>query len=167
MKPNRRKHGPAFTLIEALLAAVILAMAVSAIAMPFTAGAQNEQVDARRTLAVSLAQEMMEEILTKPFDDPAGVMTPGPEPGETSRNTFDNIDDYHGYTEPPGCITNLDGQFINTPASVGLSRYVTATYVYVSGQDTGQPPSFIRVSVVVKHRGLPLVTLSRLVYSMR
>jgi type II secretory pathway pseudopilin PulG len=165
MTRRRRKRGPGFTLLEALLAAVVLAMAVTAITMPFTAGAQNEGFDARRTLAVSLAQEMMEETLTKPFDDPNGIMTPGPEPGETSRDKFDNIDDYHGYKEPAGCITSLDGSIISSPASVGLSREVTCTYVYVNGQSP--PPTFIRVVVVVKHKDQPLVTLTRLVYAMR
>ena len=157
----------AFTLIEALLAAVILAMAIMAITMPFTVGAQNEQEDARRSLAVSLAQEMMEEILSKPFEDPDGhTYTCGPDPGEPWRSKFDNIDDYDGYTEASGNITSFDGEVVTTSASLDLTRHVTATYVYVSGQDTLEDPCFIRVVVEVRYRGNPVVTLTRLVYAL-
>jgi len=158
-----------FTLTEALLAAVVLAMAISAITMPFAAAARNEQVDARRTLSASLAREMMEEILTKPFDDPDGAGALGPEPGETrwvSSTKYDNIDDYQGYTESAGEITDFENEVINCPAAVGLSREVSTEYVYLTGQDISQDPTFIRITVVVKHQGNPLVTLTRLVYKM-
>lgn len=108
----------------------------------------------------------MEEILSKPFDDPQGASVPGPEAGETRRSRFDNVDDYHGYAEAPGHIADANGAVINTPASQGLSRSVVAQYVYVSGQDVGQPPTFIRVQVTVTYKGAALVTLTRLVYKM-
>jgi Tfp pilus assembly protein PilV len=155
-----------FTLAEALLAAVILLVAISAITLPFAAGARAEQADARMCLAVSLAQEMMEEILSKPFNDPQGASAPGPESGETRRSRFDNVDDYHGYAEAAGQIADANGVVIDTPASQDLSRWVSAQYVYVSGQDTGQPATFVRVKVTVAYKGAPLVELTRLVYRM-
>jgi len=164
MQRSPLQHGSGFTLFEALLAAVILAMAIAAIIVPFTAGAQNEQADARRTLATSLAQEMMEEVLSRPFEDPQGSSEPGPEPEEVSRDQFDNIDDYDGYFEAVGEVVNMDGQVVDDPAAVGLSRQVSATYVYVSGQDTSEPPTFIRVKVEVHYRGQAVVTLTRLVF---
>ena len=155
-----------FTLAEALLAAVVLAVAVAAVTVPFSAAARTEQADGRRTLAVSLAREMMEEILTKPFGDPQGSSDPGPEPGEVSRGLFDNIDDYDGYTEAPGGIESFDGEVIDVPEAVGLSRHVSATYVHVSGQNPGDDPTFIRVDVEVRYRGQPVVALSRLAYNL-
>ena len=167
MKHPCKQHGEGFTLIEALLASTILAMAISAILMPFTAGAMNQQVDARRTLGVSLAQEMLEEILAKPFDDPQGAdSAPGPDGGESSRSRFDNIDDYHGYVEQEGGIVDFDGAVIEDPAAVGLSRHAWATYVYVDGQDVADPPTFIRVVVEIRYRNDPIVTLTRLIYAM-
>jgi len=164
--PLRNPDG-GFTLLEALLAAVILAMAITAITMPFTAGAQSQLEDARRTLAVNLAQEMMEEILAKPFADPQGASAPGPETGELSRALFDNIDDYHGYEEPAGAVADPYGQVINDPEAVWLSRHVTATYVYVSGQDVSAEPTFLRVQVEVRYKAQPVVNLTRLVYRLR
>jgi MSHA pilin protein MshD len=162
----RHECGRGFTLAEALLAAAILAMAITAITMPFATGAASEQLDGRQTLAVALAQEMIEEILAKPFDDPQGASSPGPEGGETSRSRFDNIDDYHLYTETPGHIADGSGTVITGPAANGLSRHVTAEYVYVAGQDTGQPADFIRITVEVRHDNTPLITLTRLAYKM-
>jgi len=154
--------------MESLLAVVILSLAVGAIIMPFTAGARNEQADARRTLAVGLAQEMMEEILAKSFEDdvPQFARNPGPEPGETDRGLFDNIDDYDGYEEQPGDIADITGQVINDPAATELSRHVTATYIYVAGQDTSEPASFIRVVVEIRYRDQLVVQLTRLVYAL-
>lgn len=153
-------------MIEALLASTILAMAVTAILMPFTAGAQNEQADARRTVAGMLAQEMLEEIVSKPFYDPDGYSEPGPEPGEISRDFFDNMDDYHGYSEPPGSILSFDSDAATDPAAADLSRHVEVAYVHVSGQSADEDPTFVQIRVEVRHGGNPLVRLTRLVYHL-
>lgn len=164
---RQRGGAPAgFTLAESLLAVVILVAAISAITLPFAAGARAEQADARMCLAANLAQGMMEEILSQPFDDPDGASLPGPESDETRRSWFDNVDDYHGYAESAGQIADASGAVISTPASRDLSRWVSAQYVYVSGQDTGQPSTFVRVKATVAYKGAPLVELTRLVYKM-
>ncbi|MCY2931996.1 MAG: prepilin-type N-terminal cleavage/methylation domain-containing protein [Planctomycetota bacterium] len=154
----------AFTLIEAMIASVILAVTVTAVSLPFTAGAQNEQDSARVTLAVALAEELMEEILSKPFADPNGVQTPGPEAGETGRSLYDNIDDYHGYSEADGQIKDVNGVACTGLLAKGLSRGALAEYVYLFGQSTAQSPSIIRVTVTVSYKGRAVSTLQRLVY---
>ena len=166
MSRSRGQLVGAFTLLEALLAAVVLALAVTAILVPFNSAARNEQADARLTVAVGVAQEMMEEILAQPFedDDPDWARHAGPDPGETQRCLFDNIDDYHGYEEPAGRITDIQGQIVEDPAASGLSRHVAAAYVYVSGQDLSEPASFVRVLVEIRYRADPIVRLTRLVY---
>lgn len=156
----------AFTLAEAMIASALLAASISAITLPFTASAHNQQDEARRTVALSLAQEMMEEVLSKPFRDPNGPSACGPESGETSRSLFDNLDDYDGFTEPAGQLIGLDGRTVTTPASTGLSRSVSATYVYLSGQSTGKPASYLRIVVTVSYRGEPVVRLTRLAYDL-
>jgi len=168
MNQGRSQHDKGFTLMESLLAVVILALAVGAITMPFTAGARNEQVDARRTVAVGLAQEMMEEILAKNFEDdlPEFARNPGPDPGETDRSLFDNIDDYDGYEEQPGAIADAQGQVIDDPPTAKLSRHVTTTYVHVSGQDVSEPASFVRIVVEINYSGQLIVQLTRLVYAL-
>lgn len=160
----RRILPAAFTLAESLLAAAILAIAVAAVTVPFASAARNEQADARRTLALGLSQEMLEEVLTRPFLDPDGASTPGPGNDETSRDLFDAIDDYDGYTELPGQIATIDGVVMSGSAATGLSRHVSAEYVYVSGQSTGGGPTFIRVTVAVKFNGDTIAEVTRLAY---
>lgn len=169
MKRQRAQFETGFTLLEALLASVVLAMAVGAMTMPFVAGARNEQDDARRTLAVALAQEMMEEVLAKPFedDDEVAHLAVGPDAGERDRSDFDNMDDYDAYEEAAGAIANLDGQVIQDAAAAGLSRHVTASYVYVTGQTTENDPNFLRATVEIRHDGQTIVRLARLVYGMQ
>lgn len=150
-------------MIEALAASVVLALSITAVTMPFTAGAQNERMDARYAVAVNLAQEMIEEILAKPFTET--TFHPGPETGET-RATFNCMDDYDGFDEPTGAIYSAAGTLVTDPAARNLGRHVTATYVYVSGQNTSKTPTFLRVSVEVRYQGTAIVTLSRLVYGM-
>ncbi len=159
-KPIRR----GFTLVEALLASAVLAMAITGIVMPFTIGAQNEMVDARRTLALDLAEELMEEILSRPFNDPDGPSNPGPESGEVDRDEFDNIDDYHGFSEGAGQIKNIDGEVVSGSAAMGLSRQASVAYVYVSGQDMSDPPTFVKIVVAVKYRQDTIISLTRLAY---
>lgn len=157
MSTGKRKITSGFTLTEALLASAILAMTVASVTMPFTAGARCEQEDARRAMSVSLANEMMEEIIAKSFGDDDGFDT------ETDRDDFDDVDDYNGYTEETISVST-DSDNSNDPAADGLSRHVTTSYVYVSGQDTAEDPTFIRVTVEVKYKGDPVVTLTRLIY---
>jgi len=166
MFPTRKHHRRGFTLLEALLAAVILATSITAVTMPMTIVTVNDADESRQALATSLVHELMEEILARPFYDPQGTSGPGPEVGETHRGLFDNVDDYHGYTEAPGEITTMDGVVVDGVPATGLSRQVLATYVYVSGQDTGDSPTFIRVSVTVKHGSRVLVSVTRLVYAL-
>ncbi|HDZ22796.1 hypothetical protein LCGC14_0321110 [marine sediment metagenome] len=159
------KRRTGFTLAESLLAITLLAVGVIAITMPFTAGAQNEQDDVRRMLGAALAQEMMEEILAKPFNDPDGASAPGPETGESSRAAFDNIDDYHGYDESAGSVTNAYGIALSEAAATDLSRHVSVAYIYVAGQDTGESPTFARITVEVRYQGDELLTVTRLKYA--
>jgi len=171
MHADRRQHERAFTLMEALLAAVILAIAIGAVIMPFTVAMRTQVLEARQTQAVSLAEALMEEVLLRPFEepgdgneDPEPVGCFGPDLGESSRADFSAIDDFHGYTDLAGTITGPDGKVIDDPAAEGLSRHVTVQYVYVTGQDPAEDPTFLRVVVEVRHESEPLVTLTRLVH---
>ena len=164
---NRPVHSTGFTLAEAMIAVAILAMTISAITHPFVAAAQNDLADARMSVALCLAQEMIEEMIDKPFDDPDGGVALGADSGEMGREDFDNIDDYHGCVENSGAITYADGTAVTNPAAAGLSRYVTTEYAHVSGQDVGDPATFICVTVEVKYLDQSLVKLSRLIYALQ
>ena len=146
--------------MEALLASVVLAIVVGAIVMPFTAGAANTAQNARSTIAINLAQDLMEEILAKPFSDPDGS-----EAGETGRSNWDDMDDYDDYSEAEGDIAGFDGVTVDDPASTALTRDVKVEKVYIAGQDQSEEPTFIRIIVDVRYHGEKVVTLSRLAYA--
>jgi len=153
------------------MASAILAMVVSAAIMPFTCGIRNQHIESRQTIAGSLAEDLMEEIILKPFEEPGDgdnnpepVSAFGPDGGESLKSSFSAIDDYDGYTESDGQIRDPTGQVITDPAVAGLSRHVTVSYVYVPGQDVTESPNFFRVVVEVQYNGLAVVTLTRLVH---
>lgn len=153
--PDRR----GVTLLEALIAAALLAMVAASVIVPFTAAAQANAQDARQTLAIHLAEDLMEEILSKSFGDPDGT-----EAGEGGRGEWDDMDDYDGYDEPPGTMAGFDGAAVVDPAAAHLSRHAVVTPVHLPGQDVGQPETFVRIIVEVRYHGDPIVTLCRLAY---
>jgi len=148
-----------FTLIEALLASVILALVVGAILIPFTAGAQNAVQNAREVLAANLAQELMEEILSKSFNDPDGTNA-----GETNRMKWDDMRDYNNFSESQGNIRNLNGEIFTAPSAANMSRTARVESVYVAGQATSNPPTFLRITVEIRYKGQVIKKISRLVY---
>ena len=165
-----RRQPTAFTLAESLLASIILAMIVSSMVMPFVAGAQNDQANARQALAVALAEDLMEEILGRPFDDPDGTGSVlGVDAGEVSadRTTFDNVDDYDGHNEVAGDIVPSQQVEVSDPLAASLSRHVTIEYVQLPGQGVVIPPDACRITVRVRYGGGDLVTLTRLAYANR
>jgi len=118
----RRAGG--FTLLEALFAASVLAVVVAAVTQSIVAG-QMQTYDAMHSArAVALTEAMMEEILVLPYDDPEGGVVIGPDAGETTRQQFDDIDDYHGFTEAAGTLTDAEGNLYNDLYQ-GFTRSVT------------------------------------------
>jgi hypothetical protein len=90
----------------------------------------------------SLASDLMEEVLSKSWDENStavgpiadGLKTPpaslGPESGE-ARLAFDDIDDYNGYSESPPKAQ--DGQAVE-----GFAEFTRSVQVYyVRGGSTG------------------------------
>jgi len=62
------KKFAALTLIEAMIAVVILGFASIAVVLPFTSGATLAAEGSCRTLAANLASDLMERIINTPFD---------------------------------------------------------------------------------------------------
>jgi len=156
-----------------MIASVVLAVCVVAMATSLAASSQQSAEARQRILASSLAKQLFEEIAAKPFADPTnGALTLGPEiaQGEVAqdRSTFDNIDDYNGYTDTTTVLTDRTGSAVGTTsASVGggvlLRRSVTVTY---GQRPTGHtaPPSadFALVTVNITEGSDVIYTASRL-----
>ena len=95
----------AFTAFEVLLATAILAFISIAVSSAVMAGRQQTSNAQYAMYGSVLAQELMEEILRLPYNDPSGVNTIGPDSGETSRTQYNAQDDYSGYTDGYGTST--------------------------------------------------------------
>ena len=155
-----------FTLIEAMMAVMVLGIAAASVLLPFISGAAVRAEGINRTLAARLASDLMEQILRLPFHDPDGGSSVGPEPGETGPSSFDNIDDYHGYTESQGQVKDAAGVVFTDSVYANFSRNVTCEYVYVPPQQAESDPSkceFIRVKVQVNQSGKQMAAVVRLV----
>jgi prepilin-type N-terminal cleavage/methylation domain-containing protein len=165
---SRRRVRPegGFTLTEALIASAILAIAVAAAALPFSASLQSSQRRADQAEALRLGEGLMEEILSRPFQDPDGPSALGPEAGEVvaqREQDFDNVDDYHGLYEDAGQLRDAEGQAVTDTQAATLRRWATVTYVRMPEQPAESPDSFAIVEVVVSNGKEVLARITRLV----
>ncbi len=145
---SKRRGRRGVTLVEAIVATVVLSVAVAAVSTALIAGTQQAyaSVDAKR--ATQLAQAMMEEILAQPYNDPEGATGFGADAAETSRADFDNIDDYHGLTETTGTISDKNGNaYPNEYASFGRNVTITSASMQPAGFSAAVTGVTITVSV--------------------
>jgi len=137
----RRVKG--FTLAEAMIAAVVLCIATSAVVLPFVSGASVRLEGVRRTLSAKLAGDLLEEIVNMPSDS--------------------IISTYDGYSEPAGQVKDSNGVVFTDSNYTYFSREASCELVRVAQQDDDAEPAFIRVTVRIYHRGRQMVSVSRLV----
>ncbi len=88
------------TLVETISAILVLAIAAT-VALGAVGSALPQSVETQRPiLAQELARDLLDEVLSKPFNDPVGA------DGETAppsgpRIALDDVDDYNGYRDTP------------------------------------------------------------------
>ena len=138
------------TLPEVLLASAVLAFAVAALsqAMMVAQGQVHGAVD--ETRAVSLLEATMAEVMRLPYADPEDgtAYHAGPEAGETLRTGYDNLDDYHGWSQNAGALT--DFAEVAYPAEYArFSRSVQVTPANAFVELFGASYSGVRVVVSV------------------
>ncbi|MBW8002119.1 MAG: prepilin-type N-terminal cleavage/methylation domain-containing protein [Planctomycetes bacterium] len=138
---NKRRNG--FTLIEALMALVILTMAVAGILLPFVSGATVRSVGNRRTLAAKLSTDLMEDIVNTSFSSIVAT--------------------YNGYSEAQGAVKDLNGVVFTDTAYANFSRSATCTLVYVDQQPGTDPAIFITAIVSVSYLGQEIASVTRLI----
>ncbi len=94
-----------FSLVEASFSIAIVGVILVAALQTAAAARSLAQRSADRSRAALLAQELMSEILQQPYEDAAaGRGSFGREAGESTpgnRSLFDDVDDYHDWSESP------------------------------------------------------------------
>lgn len=145
----RRSQIRGFTLVESLLASVLLSLAVLAVSLQISSGHMQMYQAVHAQRATRLAEELTEYIVTLPYHDPDEPTNPGPEADELTVSSFDNADDYDGYSEPAGQVKDMAGQA--SPETYQLfSRSVTAQYVNQTANGLGGSIPGLLVTVTVQ-----------------
>jgi prepilin-type N-terminal cleavage/methylation domain-containing protein len=138
MKSNNHINRRGFSLIEAMLAVVILGIAATGILLPFSSGEAVRTEGVRRTLAAKLAGDRMEELVRMPF---AQV-----------------LNDYSGgCDEVEGSLTDASGTTFTDPAYANFSRVVSVQCPY-EGSD-----GLILATVWVYYDGREVAVLRRII----
>jgi len=99
----------AFTLVEALVAISITAIAASVLLLGVHASVQTTEEALKQTIALGMAEQLLDEVLGARYhdeDDEHGkdvsLGSEGDEVNGAGRERYDDVDDYHGLrAEPP------------------------------------------------------------------
>lgn len=137
-----------FTLVEAVISMVILAVMVVMALHTLGSSARSRQIQATLSKGPALAGQLMTEVLQSAYEEPNEAVTFGPEASETGpdRAGYDDVDDYHGWSALPPqdkagtAISNL----------TGWRRSVTVEYA-----DPDNP-----TATVADDRGLKRITVT-------
>ena len=101
---RRSYNRKGFTLIEAMLAVTLLAIATSGVILPFAGGSAAQAESARQSLAAQLASDMLEKI---------------------SNDDYSNMIFWNGNYEPEGSMMDATGQVLSDPVYADYCRVVT------------------------------------------
>ena len=131
-----------FTLAEAMMAMVVLAIAAAGIIMPFSSAAAVQSESTIQTLGAKLAADMLEEIITTDFDQ--------------------LISAYDGYSESAGSVQDADGGVFSDPTYNNFSLTVACEHFYALPQAGIVSPNFVKITVQAYYDGRQIAELTRL-----
>lgn len=116
-KTPRRRERPGLSLVEAVISIALVGGLLIAAANTLGTIRRGDSASADRVRGMLLARALMDEIFEQPYYDPSygslklstggqllrPVLTLGPDTGESTatRTDFDDVDDYHGWSESP------------------------------------------------------------------
>jgi MSHA pilin protein MshD len=103
-----------FSLIELIFFIVVVSVALAGVLQVMQVTTRASADPLVRKQALALAESVLQEVLQKAYTDPDPLVTTG----ESTRASFDDVDDYNGRT---------NSAFTDLPAS--LSAYVIAIAV--------------------------------------
>jgi MSHA pilin protein MshD len=103
------------TLIELIVAIVIVGIGLAGVLVTFTTTVRHSADPMVRKQMSAIAEEMMEEILLKPF----AVTAPNPPFAGCARLTFNDVRDYNGYSSVNIC--DVDGTTVLSGYNVSVS----------------------------------------------
>ena len=145
-----------------MIASVVLAIAVVGISSVLAASYKQTSVRGNTSTALALAQQLMEEIASKPMSVAAGQTDqPGWSTGHTDRTQYDTIDDYNGYTDTSGSIA-ADGATFDLGDGGSYTRTVSVQSNALPSGLSGTASDFKLVTVTVSMPQNQSMSLSQL-----
>jgi MSHA pilin protein MshD len=165
MTPTRRTCTPprrAFTLVEAAVSCIIVAVMLSAALATSGAARAREQKAIDRQRGLFLAQSLMAEILDEAYVDPGALPLFGPEAAEVghARSTFNDVDDYDGLNDSPP----KDASGVAISGYSRWARTVAVHWVTPGNLNTTSltETNLKKITVTVTKNGVPVVELNAL-----
>lgn len=148
----------AFTLVEAMLASLIVAVLLVAVLQTVGATGLARYKAGERATARFLADALVADITSLAYRDPGSSPVFGLEAGETaaSKVNYNDVDDYNGWSESPpldrcgNVLPGLDGWRRSVAVAWVNANDVTQT----SATETGAK----RITVTVAHNGVAVAT---------
>jgi len=151
-----------FTLAEAMIASVVLAIAVVGISSVLAASYKQSSVRGNTSTALALAQQLMEEIASRPMSVAAGQTDqPGWSTGHTDRTQYDTIGDYNGYTDTSGAVA-ADGATFDLGNGDAYTRTVSVQSNALPSGFSGTASDFVLVTVTVSMPHSQSLSISQL-----
>jgi len=140
---NRLTRQSGFSLVEVLIASVILAAVTLGLVVPFSLAAEHRQLDTHRTVAATLMSQMMERLTVMEYDHVLAM---------------------DGYSESGAQITDPAGVPLDDASLEGFTVTVAATEqpIPVGGQTQQEAGVFCVATVTVRHPRINPVVASRL-----
>lgn len=126
------------TLIEAIVALVVVAVAAAGLAQLFSQATRGSSDPVVRKQLIAVAESMMEEILLKPYAPSSGGSTTG-----CARENFVGVSDYNGYPAN-GRVCDVEGVPV-----VGLEGYTLAVRVATDATTLAGVTEARRITVTV------------------
>jgi MSHA pilin protein MshD len=137
---NKATRSAGVTLVELIVALVIMGVALAGMVAVYTATTRSSTDPVMVQQMQAIADNLMEEILMKPFAQG---------PGTGARINFDDVMDYNLYTTTG--ILDVEGNAI-----AGLQRYtveVKVTQATLGGLTLAKPGDSLRIDVKVSVTG--------------
>jgi type II secretory pathway pseudopilin PulG len=154
-----RKRRRAFTLVEAMIASVVLAISVVGVVEALDCSSQQSMATDETAMTTGLGRQLLEEVAAKPFPIRGVTTSPGWLEGNTNRATYDDIFDYNGYTDTTP-ITALSGAVIDPGGT--YTRAVSVTQ-RMNPSDTPGAGNFALITIRLTGPSGHTVVFSKLV----